>query len=149
MNDRKKRLVDEIAFYRDLIASRHATVDTIQTDVQRLEILLAKAEVAFEDEDDSVIETLSDEIVRVTVNRIALLLTDAQKTFVRGQPNLRFKTSVDVVKEIHSTIKDFNMNETTKEWFQKNCELLEGLAKIAESAGKGLPGNIRKKQTAA
>lgn len=144
MSERKRKLVDEIKFHRDLIASRHATLDVVLSDVLRLEILLLKAEIAFEeDEGDEDLSLLKDEIVRVTINRIALLLTDAQKSFVRGRPDLRFKTSLETAKEIHAILKDFYMSEETEDWFKKNDDALAALFKSIRHLDKKPGRQIR------
>lgn len=148
MSERKRKLLDEIRFYRDLIASRHATLDLVLSDTQRLELLFVKAELAFEDEDETAVEQLSDEIVRIVINRIALLLTEAQKSFVRGRPDLRFKGVLETVKEIHTTVKDFDMSSETKEWFTKNDEALNELLKGAQSIGKQSPRPVIRKVSA-
>lgn len=148
MSERKRKLLDEIRFYRDLIASRHATLDLVLSDTQRLELLFVKAELAFEDEDETAVEQLSDEVVRIVINRIALLLTEAQKSFVRGRPDLRFKGVLETVKEIHTTVKDFDMSSETKEWFTKNDEALNELLKGAQSIGKQSPRPVIRKVSA-
>lgn len=148
MSERKRKLLDEIRFYRDLIASRHATLDLVLSDTQRLELLFVKAKLAFEDEDETAVEQLSDEIVRIVINRIALLLTEAQKSFVRGRPDLRFKGVLETVKEIHTTVKDFDMSSETKEWFTKNDEALNELLKGAQSIGKQSPRPVIRKVSA-